>query len=64
VNVGSVEAIIEGIRQLVKNNPDANPKLVTAASGTIFEGVDRSPQDEDTEPSPHSPYAQSKSAVI
>lgn len=64
VNVGSVEAIISGIRDLTKKNSDSHPKLVTAASGTIFEGVDRSPQNEGTEPSPHSPYAQTKSAVI
>lgn len=64
VNVGSVEAIISGIQYLRKRNSESHPKLVTAASGTIFEGVDRSPQNEETEPSPHSPYAKSKSEVI
>ena len=64
VNVGSVEALIEGIRYVAKRDSNLTPKLVTAASGTIFEGVDRSPQNEETEPSPHSPYAKSKSSVI
>ena len=64
VNVGSVEALIEGIRYLAKRDSNLTPRLVTAASGTIFEGADRSPQNEETEPSPHSPYAKSKSSVI
>ena len=62
VNVGSVEAILEGMRVLKSQGKSAH--LVAAASGTIFEGVDRSPQTEGTEISPNSPYAQSKAEVI
>lgn len=62
VNVGSVEAILAGMRIL--KSKGKSPRLVAAASGTIFEGVDRSPQTEETEISPSSPYAQSKAEVI
>jgi GDPmannose 4,6-dehydratase len=62
VNVGAVEAILAGMRVL--KSQGKSPRLVAAASGTIFEGVDRSPQTEDTEISPNSPYAQSKAQVI
>jgi GDPmannose 4,6-dehydratase len=41
-----------------------SPKLVAAASGTIFEGVDKAPQTEESIPEPKSPYAQSKAEVI
>jgi GDPmannose 4,6-dehydratase len=62
VNVGAVEAILAGMRIL--KSQGKSPRLVAAASGTIFEGVDRSPQTEETEISPSSPYAQSKAEVI
>lgn len=62
VNVGSVQAILSGMRNLKAKGKSA--RLVAAASGTIFEGVDRSPQTEKTEISPSSPYAQSKAEVI
>jgi len=62
VNVGSVEAILRGMKKLQAGG--RNPKLVTAASGTIFEGVDKAPQTEETTPEPKSPYAQSKAEVI
>ena len=62
INVGSIEAILEGMRVLKSQGKAA--RLVAAASGTIFEGVDRSPQTEETEISPNSPYAQSKAEVI
>jgi len=62
INVGSVEAIIEAM--LVLKSLGKNVRLVAAASGTIFEGVDHSPQTEGTEISPNSPYAQSKAEVI
>ncbi len=62
INVGSVEAILSAMRVLKSRGTDA--RLVAAASGTIFEGVDRSPQTEQTEISPNSPYAQSKAEVI
>ncbi len=64
VNVGSVAALVAGMRDLALRDSETAPRLVTAASGTIFEGADQSPQNEDTEPSPQSPYAQSKSEVI
>lgn len=64
VNVGSVEAILAGVREVAKGASGVSPRLVTAASGSIFEGVDRSPQNEETEPAPNSPYAKSKSEVI
>ena len=62
VNVGSVAAILDGMRALKKDGKES--RLVTAASGTIFEGVDRAPQTETMEPEPKSPYAQSKAEVI
>lgn len=62
VNVGSVQGILAGMRELSLRGEA--PRLVAAASGTIFEGVDRSPQTEDTEISPDSPYARSKAEVI
>ena len=64
VNVGSVSALLAGIRAVRAGSTGISPRLVTAASGTIFEGVDRSPQNEETEPAPNSPYAKSKSEVI
>lgn len=62
VNVGSVVAILDGMRALTSAGHEA--RLVAAASGTIFEGVDRSPQTETMQPEPKSPYAQSKAEVI
>ena len=62
INVGSVEAILSAMRTLKSQGIES--RLVAAASGTIFEGVDRSPQTENTEISPNSPYAQSKAEVI
>jgi len=64
VNVGSVEAILAGMREVSSGSSGVTPRLVTAASGSIFEGVDRSPQNEETEPAPSSPYAKSKNEVI
>ena len=64
VNIDSVEAILVGMREVIKGSSGVSPRLVTAASGSIFEGVDRSPQNEETEPVPNSPYAKSKSEVI
>ena len=62
VNVGSVQAILRGMATLQRNSH--SPKLVAAASGTIFEGVDKAPQTEESIPEPKSPYAQSKAEVI
>lgn len=62
INVGSVEAILEAMRALKAAGKET--RLVAAASGAIFEGVDHSPQSEETEISPNSPYARSKAEVI
>jgi GDPmannose 4,6-dehydratase len=62
VNVGSVQAILRGMKAMKEKG--SNPKIVSAASGTIFEGVDKAPQTEETTPEPKSPYAQSKAEVI
>ena len=62
VNVGSVQAILRGMATLQGNSH--SPKLVAAASGTIFECVDKAPQTEESIPEPKSPYAQSKAEVI
>jgi len=64
INFDSVSALLAGIRAVRSGDSGVSPRLVTAASGAIFEGVDRSPQSEDTEPAPNSPYAKSKSEVI
>ena len=64
INVGSVSALLAGIRAVGAGSSGISTRLVTAASGSIFEGVDRSPQNEETEPAPNSPYAKSKSEVI
>jgi len=63
VNVSAVEAIVDAMRVL-RSKTGVSPHLVAAASGTIFEGVDRAPQNESMEPEPRSPYAQSKAKVI
>lgn len=63
VNVVAVEAIVSAM-QKIANMRAQSPRLVAAASGTIFEGVDRSPQTEKMTPEPKSPYAQSKAIVI
>jgi len=63
VNVAAVEAIVDGMRVISKGGTLA-PRLVEAASGTIFENVDRAPQTEESEPAPRTPYAQSKADVI
>ena len=63
VNVTAVEAIVDAMR-VIRAKSGVSPHLVAAASGTIFEGVDRAPQNESMEPEPRSPYAQSKAKVI
>jgi GDPmannose 4,6-dehydratase len=62
VNVVAVEAILEGVRR-VQATSSVSPRLLAAASGTIFEGVDRSPQTESMIPEPQTPYAKSKAQV-
>lgn len=55
VNVEAVRALLAGLRE---GNPAG--RFFQASSASIFEGVDRSPQTEEFEPAPKSPYARSK----
>jgi GDPmannose 4,6-dehydratase len=55
INVDAVSAIISALAQ--KTTP---ARLFQASSATVFEGADRSPQNEITELSPQSPHAKSK----
>lgn len=59
INVDSVSTIIAALVAL-----RSGARLFQASSATVFEGVDRSPQDELTELSPLSPYAQSKARTM
>lgn len=63
VNVAAVEAIVSGMRHL-QSTGAVEPRLVEAASGTVFEGADRAPQTEQSAFSPSTPYARSKAAVV
>lgn len=59
VNVGAVEAILAAVRE------GGRPvRIFQAASSHIFEGTDRSPQDETFELTPNSPYAKSKAEAL
>jgi GDPmannose 4,6-dehydratase len=59
INVGAVEALLAGAVEL--NEP---ARFFQASSSHIFEGTDRSPQDETFELSPASPYARSKAKAL
>lgn len=59
VNVGAVETILEAMRSL-----DGDCRFVQAASGTIFEGSDASPQNESTPRAPRTPYAITKATSL
>lgn len=59
VNQLAVEAMLDSASRLPKP-----PRFFQASSAHIFEGTDRSPQTEDFEYSPHSPYAKSKAAAL
>lgn len=59
INVEAVSTIIAALVELRHG-----ARLFQASSATVFEGVDRSPQDESTELSPCSPYAQSKARAM
>ena len=43
INFGSASALLVGIRAVRSGASGVSPRLVTAASGTIFEEVDQSP---------------------
>jgi len=59
INVDAVAAILAVMRERL---PHA--RLFQAASSHIFEGTDRSPQNEEFELTPHSPYAKSKADAL
>lgn len=61
VNVGAVEAILAAMREL---GPASGTRFVQAASGTVFEGAETSPQDERTPRSPRTPYALAKARTL
>jgi GDPmannose 4,6-dehydratase len=59
INVDAVEALLSCAAEL-----NTAARVFQASSSHIYEGTDRSPQTEDFELSPHSPYAQSKAAAL
>lgn len=59
INVDAVRAMLEASRILGKGT-----RFFQASSSHIFEGTDRSPQTEDFELSPKSPYARSKADAL
>ena len=58
VKLITVDAVSAMISAITRQKTPA--RLFQASSATVFEGADRSPQNEGTELSPHSPYAKSK----
>ena len=60
VNVGAVEAILLAMTQIKTKSP----RVVQAASGTIFEGTEISPQNEFSPRSPKTPYAIAKAESL
>ncbi len=58
-NVDAVSAILDAMRTSLPES-----RMFQAASAHIFEGTDRSPQNEDFELTPHSPYAKSKAEAL
>ena len=59
INVDAVAAMLAAAHEI--NEP---ARFFQASSSHIFEGTDRSPQNEDFELSPHSPYARSKADAL
>ena len=59
INVDAVRAILDAMKSMSREC-----RLFQASSSHIFEGTDRSPQDESFELSPHSPYAVSKAQAL
>ena len=66
VNVGAVEAILAGMKTLASRarGTTATVRFVQAASGTVFEGTETSPQDERTTRCPVTPYAVAKAQTL
>ena len=63
VNVEAVQALLDGVQTLMRTSTVV-PRLVEAASGTIFELADKSPQTEVSPFAPRTPYAHSKAEAI
>ena len=59
INVDAVEAILNALRA---HSP--RTRMFQASSASVFEGVDRIPQDERTEFTPKTPYGESKLAAM
>lgn len=59
INVDAVDAMLRACCELPEK-----PRFFQASSSHIFEGTDRSPQDESFELSPISPYARSKADAL
>jgi len=59
INVDAVRVILETAHRM-----DASSRFLQASSSHIFEGTDRSPQDETFELTPVSPYARSKAEAL
>lgn len=59
INVDAVEALLSSAVELTEP-----ARVFQASSSHIFEGTDRSPQTEDFELTPHSPYARSKAEAL
>ena len=59
INVEAVRVILAAIRSL----PDET-RFFQSSSASIFEGIDVSPQTEESEPAPNSPYARSKTDAM
>jgi GDPmannose 4,6-dehydratase len=66
VNVGSVEAILAAMKTLASRSRGTThtTRFVQAASGTVFEGTEVSPQDERTPRCPITPYAIAKAQTL
>ncbi len=62
INVGAVESILLAARKLAQQNVQL--RFVQAASGTVFEGTEVSPQDELTPRCPLTPYAVGKAQTL
>ncbi|MDP2287412.1 MAG: GDP-mannose 4,6-dehydratase [Actinomycetota bacterium] len=62
INVGAVESILSAAKQLAQQNMPL--RFVQAASGTVFEGTEISPQNEHTPRCPLTPYAVGKAQTL
>jgi len=63
VNVGAIQALLDGMR-LLSRKAGVAPRLVQAASGAVFESAKVAPQSETLALAPRTPYAHSKAKAI